>query len=201
VAHLTHTLQRIAVFLDRDGTLGPDTGYVTDIDQFQLFPSTADAIIRLNRLGVKVIMVTNQSAIARGISSLQLVEQVNQRVADDLLAAGARLDATYYCPHHRTGSVPEYTAECDCRKPRTGMALQAQRELNLDLPSSFVVGDKAADIQLAHNFGGRGILVTTGLPEYRPLEKLQEKGWPAPFAVEQSLPDAVERIHNALTTP
>lgn len=150
-----HRGNRRAVFLDRDGTILDEVGYLNHLSRFRLFPFAAQAIRLLNEAGLPVIVVTNQSGVARGFFPEELVHQVHQRLLEELAAAGARVDAIYYCPH---------TAQqnCRCRKPRPGMLERAAREHQLELPGSFVVSDRYADIEMAHTVGCRGILVLTG---------------------------------------
>jgi D-glycero-D-manno-heptose 1,7-bisphosphate phosphatase len=174
---------RRAVFLDRDGTLNVEKGYIRDLAEVELYPGAASSVRLLNDAGIPAILVTNQTGAARGYYGIEHVHALN-KIVQELLEkeAGARLDAVYFCPHYRDGIVPEFTKECDCRKPAPGMILQAKRDLpDIDLAASFVVGDKATDITFAHNAGCRGILVRTGYGdqvlagEYQNLEVQPEK--------------------------
>jgi D-glycero-D-manno-heptose 1,7-bisphosphate phosphatase len=151
-----------AVFLDRDGTITEEMGYINHLDRVQIYPWAAEAIRRLNRAGRPVIVVTNQSGVARGVFTEELLHQVHQKIGFDLAAQRARLDAVYYCPHHPEGPLPAYRAKCQCRKPATGMVLEATKRFQIDLASSFVVGDTYRDMQLGFNAGARTILVMTG---------------------------------------
>jgi len=153
---------RPAVFLDRDGVVIEDVSYLDTIDRLALFPWTIDSIRALNRAGLPVVVVTNQSGVARGFFSEAFVGDVHRELSARLAAGGARIDAYYYCPHHPDGRVPEYARACDCRKPSRGLIDRAARDLNLDPARSFVVGDKQSDIELARAAGARGILVRTG---------------------------------------
>jgi histidinol-phosphate phosphatase family protein len=146
---------RPAVFLDRDGTIIRDTEYLRDPDQVQLLPGAAKAIRRLNDAGLPVIVVTNQSGIARGLLTEQDYERVRMRV-DKLIAdeAGARIDATYRCPHH-----PDFTGPCDCRKPGTKLYRDAAAEHGLDTARSWYVGDRMRDVAPGDHFGGRSVLL------------------------------------------
>jgi D-glycero-D-manno-heptose 1,7-bisphosphate phosphatase len=155
---------RAAVFLDRDGTVIEDRHYLGSPDGVRLLPGAAAAIARLNQAGVPVVLVSNQSGIARGFFSEDDFHAVQRRLADLLAAEGARLDAAYHCPHG-----PDDPAPCDCRKPATGLFLRAAREHGLDLARSWFVGDRLRDVQPGVALGGRGILlategVGTGLP-------------------------------------
>jgi len=153
---------RAAVFLDRDGTLIEDIGYLRFARDVAFYPWTADAVRSLNRAGFPVVVTTNQSGVARGIMSEPMVEDVHRHVSLLLDAGGARIDAYYYCPHHPEATVVSYRQRCNCRKPGCGMIEQAAADLDLDPARSFVVGDKWIDVAAAHAAGARGILVRTG---------------------------------------
>jgi len=146
------------VFLDRDGTICEEVGYLNHVNRFRMFPFAAEALRRLNDSGYAVIVVSNQSGVARGYFPESLVQQVNQVMVRQLSEAGARVDALYYCPHASSDN-------CRCRKPKTGMLERAVRDHCIDLQRSFVVGDRHGDIQLARNARARGILVRTGYGE------------------------------------
>lgn len=146
-----------AVFLDRDGTIIVDQDYLKDPDAVELIHGAADAIVKLRDAGFVVVVVTNQSGVARGIMTNEDYRAVQARVEQVLAEQGARLDAVYFCPHH-----PDYTGPCDCRKPGLGMYQEAARNLNLSLADSFYVGDKLSDVLPALSTGGHGILVRTG---------------------------------------
>ncbi|HEY1016602.1 MAG TPA: HAD family hydrolase [Herpetosiphonaceae bacterium] len=148
---------RAAVFLDRDGTVNVEVNYLSDPGQAVLEAGVAAAIGRLNRAGLPVVVVTNQSGIGRGYYGEADMHAVNRRLAELLAAEGARIDAWYWCPHH-----PDVTGPCACRKPGTGMFEQAARELDLDLARSWMVGDKPLDVAAGLAAGCRPILVTTG---------------------------------------
>ena len=167
---------RPAVFLDRDGTIIDDVGYLDSIERIDWFPWSVDAIRALNRAGLPVVVVTNQSGVARGRLTEADIEATH-RALDARLAAGrARVDAYYYCPHHPDGAVSEYARACDCRKPGRGLIDRAIRDLSLDPVRSFVVGDRWLDVKLAHAIGARGLLVRTGFgaeQERAPVEELQ----------------------------
>ena len=156
-------MSRRAVFLDRDGTIIEDVGYLESLDQIAWFPWTSDAIRALNRAGLPVIVITNQSGVARGRFTEAHVDDTHRALDVRLAAADARIDAYYYCPHHPEGVVAEYARACDCRKPGRGLVDRAVRDLALDPARSFVVGDRWLDVGMAHAIGGRGILVRTGV--------------------------------------
>ena len=151
-----------AVFLDRDGTLIEDVGYLDSLDRISIFPWTTDAVRALNRAGLPVVVVTNQSGVARGYFTEALVGEVHRELERRFAAGGARIDAYYHCPHHPDGTVSGYAQRCGCRKPERGLVERAARDLNLDPTRSFVVGDKWLDIGLARACGARGVLVRTG---------------------------------------
>jgi len=151
-----------AVFLDRDGTVVEDAGYIADPGRLRLLPKAAPAIARLNRLGFPVICVSNQSGVARGYFGEDRVRRVN-RALDVLLAGrGARIDRYYFCPHLPEGKVAAYRTVCNCRKPAPGMLQDAVRDLGINLPESYLVGDKLSDLAAGNNAGCRTILVLTG---------------------------------------
>jgi len=152
-----------AVFLDRDGTIIEDVGFLRRLDQLALFPWSVDAIRALNRAGFAVVVTTNQSGIARGMFTEAHVEDVHRELERRLEAGQARVDAYYYCPHHPTkGVVAEYARACDCRKPGSGMIDRATRDLGLDPARSFVVGDTWLDVGMARAAGARAIMVRSG---------------------------------------
>jgi len=151
-----------AVFLDRDGTMIEDVGYLDALNRVDFFPWTVDAIRALNRAGFPVVVVTNQGGIARGFFTEAFVQETHRHIAARLEAGGARVDAYYYCPHHPNAKVAAFAQSCECRKPGPGMINNAARDLGLDPARSFVVGDTWLDIGLARAVGARGILVRTG---------------------------------------
>jgi D-glycero-D-manno-heptose 1,7-bisphosphate phosphatase len=180
-----------AVFLDRDGTLIEEVGYLDRVERVELYPWTIAAIRAFNLAGLRVVLVTNQSGVARGFFPEAVVQEVHRYLDDLLQAGGARIDAYYYCPHHPDGRLPEYTRRCDCRKPGRGMIDRAERELGVDPRRSFVVGDRWLDVALARTVGARGVLVRTGYgltEEKRPLEGV------APDAVVDNLIGAASWI-------
>lgn len=151
-----------AVFLDRDGTISEEIGYIRDPGRYRLLPGTAGAIARLNVRGIKAILVTNQSGPARGYYGEETIQAVMTEMHRQLAHQGSRLDAVYYCPHLPAGTIPAYAVACDCRKPKPGLILRAAKEHRLDMARSFMVGDKPCDIETAARAGCRSILVMTG---------------------------------------
>jgi D-glycero-D-manno-heptose 1,7-bisphosphate phosphatase len=182
---------RRAVFLDRDGTIIEEAGYLDRLDRMVFFPYSVDVIRALNRAGFAVIVITNQAGIARGIVKEPFVAEAHAAMSARLAAGGARIDAYYYCPHYATGVVEAYVTACDCRKPQPGMLLRAGREHGIDLSRSFGVGDRWHDVEAAHAAGARGILVRTGLGAE---EAVKPQPGVTPAAVVDTLADAVAWI-------
>jgi len=149
--------RRSAVFLDRDGTMVDDPGYLHEPALVRLLPGVADAVRRLNEHGFVVVTVSNQAGIARGLYDAAAYHAVQRRLSELLADGGARVDAMYFCPHH-----PDFTGPCDCRKPGLQLFQAAARDLDLDLSESFWVGDRLSDVLPARALGGRGFLVETG---------------------------------------
>ncbi|MGC8654509.1 MAG: D-glycero-alpha-D-manno-heptose-1,7-bisphosphate 7-phosphatase [Candidatus Kryptoniota bacterium] len=148
-----------ALFVDRDGTINFEKDFIRDPDQLELIDGSAEAIAMANRMNLKVIVISNQSGVARGIMTIDEVERVNYRLKELLSQNGAKVDAMYYCPHH-----PDYTSHiiCSCRKPDIGMLLRAEADFGINLKKSFVVGDKWSDVKCGANAGAFTSLVLTG---------------------------------------
>lgn len=192
-AHRRRPPGRPAVFLDRDGTICEEVGYVNHLERLRLYPWTAKAIRKLNDAELPVIVVTNQSGVGRGYFREALVRQVHENIARELAAAGARVEAFYYCPHHPNAPVEAYRVECNCRKPATGLVEKAARRFRIDVKSSHVVGDSYRDMRLGFNAGARTILVLTGYG--RGEYEHQSRTWPRqPDLVVETLLEAVEKI-------
>lgn len=151
-----------AIFLDRDGTLNVDVGYLHKLADLELFPWTVDALRLLKRAGYELVIVTNQSGIAHGLIDPPFVQVCHDEMRRRLQAGGADLDALYFCPHHPRGTVLGLDIDCLCRKPAPGMIEDAVRDRGIDPKQSWVVGDKWLDVQLGHAVGARSILVRTG---------------------------------------
>ncbi len=152
-----------AVFVDRDGTVNREVGHLGSIDRLRLLPGAAEAVRRLRAAGFAVVVVSNQSAVARGIATRAAVSEIHRELRRRLAARGAELDGVYFCPHHPTkGRASPFRRRCRCRKPAPGLVERAVRELALDLGRSYVVGDTARDLGLAAAVGVPGILVLTG---------------------------------------
>ena len=153
---------RPAVFIDRDGTLTDEVGYVNHPSRLRLLPRSAQAIRRLNEAGVPAVVVTNQAGIARGYFSEEVLTAVNETLVTQLRHAGARLDGIFVCPHHPSEGAPPYRAHCECRKPRPGLLRRAAAELGLDLARSTMIGDKPSDLVPGREVGAATVLVLTG---------------------------------------
>jgi D-glycero-D-manno-heptose 1,7-bisphosphate phosphatase len=151
-----------AVFLDRDGTLNEQMGYINHPSRLVILPGVGRAVRRLNQAGFKIFVMSNQSGVARGYFPESLVGEVNEALAEGLAADKVVIDRFYTCCHLPGGKVKAYDLDCDCRKPRPGLILQAARDFDLDLPRSFAVGDRLIDVDCAHRAGVRGVLVRTG---------------------------------------
>lgn len=189
---MPETLSR-AVFLDRDGTVNEEVGYLSDLAQLKLLPGAAQAIVKLNAAGCKVVLVTNQSGVARGYFPESFVHETHELLTNMLAEQGARLDGIYYCPHHPRAGNSHYTVACDCRKPGTGLLDQAARDLAIDLQRSFVVGDKWSDVELGQRAGARSILVRSGFSQDDPGNK-RPSHVPEPDRIAHDLLEAVEWI-------
>jgi D-glycero-D-manno-heptose 1,7-bisphosphate phosphatase len=185
--------KRPAVFMDRDGTLSHEVGYVNHPARFRLYPWAVDAVRAVNRAGWLAVVVTNQAGVARGYFPEPVVDEVHRRLNEAMVAGGARFDAVYACLHHPSVGAPPYRKDCDCRKPRPGLLRRAEKELGADLRRSWVVGDRHGDLQLAWNVGARGALVRSGygLGE---LTYLAPSWTRPPDLVAENLLEAVERI-------
>lgn len=151
-----------AVFLDRDGTVVVERGYITVPDAIELIPGAAEAIVRLREAGWKVFVATNQGCVAKGMITEEELGEIHFRMVSMLGAAGAEVDGIYCCPHHPDGSVPDLAIECDCRKPRPGLLERAASEHDLDLSQCVMIGDTMRDLEAARSVGARPVLVLTG---------------------------------------
>jgi D-glycero-D-manno-heptose 1,7-bisphosphate phosphatase len=155
-------VKRPAVFLDRDGTINEEMGYINHPSRFVLLPQSTKALRLLNQEGFLVIVVSNQSGVARGYFPETLVHEINDHMRSLLEREGAFVDAIYCCLHHPSASVPAYRMACQCRKPSTGLIQLACDHYDIDMDRSFVIGDRLTDIDMARNAGLKGVLVKTG---------------------------------------
>jgi D-glycero-D-manno-heptose 1,7-bisphosphate phosphatase len=156
---------KIAVFLDRDGTINVEAGYIHELENLVLMPGAGQAIRRLNMRGVPVILATNQSGPARGYYAESHIHALHERLVALLAAEGAHLDDLYYCPHLPDGTVEAYTMACRCRKPEPQMLEDAAAKHGLDLTRSYMIGDKATDVEVGRAVGARTVLLRSGYGE------------------------------------
>jgi D-glycero-D-manno-heptose 1,7-bisphosphate phosphatase len=183
-------MSRPAVFMDRDGTVCEEVGYVNHVSRSRLLPRSAEAVRLVNEAGFFAVLVTNQSGVARGLFDEALVRAVHEQLAQSLASAGARLDAFYFCPHHPREGHPPYRVECECRKPLPGMLTRAAREHDLDLGASWMVGDSLVDLEAGAAAGASTVHVLTGYG--RGLVELQ----PQRFKVQatHTAPDLLDAV-------
>jgi D-glycero-D-manno-heptose 1,7-bisphosphate phosphatase len=188
-----------AVFLDRDGTICEEVGYLSTIEKMRLLPRAGAAIKKLNEGGFKTIVITNQSGVARRFFPESRLEELHRELRRQLGEQGATLDGIYYCPHHPEEGDPPYLKECTCRKPFPGLLFQAAADFSLDLKTSFMVGDHFSDVACGHNAGAKAILVLTGHGD----KTLEGKGdWPLPPSfIARDLFEAVEWIFSVADRP
>lgn len=185
--------KRRAVFIDRDGTISEEVGYVNHPSRYRVFPYSAEAVRALNDAGWLAVLVTNQAGVARGYFAEEMIGAVHDLLRGELERGGARLDAVHYCPHHPSLGAPAYRVSCDCRKPRPGLIRRAAEELGIDLAASWMVGDRYGDVELARNAGLRSALVLSGygLGEW----EHQRQTWQhQPDLVADDLLEAVRKI-------
>lgn len=193
-------MPRPAVFMDRDGTLSHEVGYVNHVSRFRLYPWAVDAVRLANRSGFLAVVVTNQAGVARGYFPESVIHEVHASLAASMAAGDARLDGIYFCPHHPSAGEPPYRMDCDCRKPKPGLVERAVADLDIDLRRSYVIGDRLGDLELAWRVGARGGLVKSGyglgeLTYHAPT-------WPRqPDLVAENVLEAVERIVSAGSRP
>lgn len=176
-----------AVFLDRDGTIIEDTGYVAGQDRVKFLPRSSRAIKLLNGSGFKVIVVSNQAGVARGYFDEEAVKRTNRYIQNVLSRQGAFIDMFYYCPHHAEGIVEEYRQDCYCRKPNPGMIKRGERDFNIDLEQSFVIGDHYSDVEAGHRTGCRTVLLSDG-------DSFDEEVTTGPHLIVRDLLEAVEWV-------
>lgn len=182
---------RRAIFLDRDGTMIEDVGYLDRLERLKLFPYTIDAVRLLNAAGFRVIVVTSQNGVANGILSEEFLGQAHAHLSGLFEAAGANVDGYYYCPHSPYASVERYRTDCECRKPKPGMILAAARDHALDLSRSIVIGDRWRDIEMGLAAGTQAMLVETG---YGRTEAARRPANIPPVPVAGTLIEAVSLV-------
>lgn len=182
-----------AVFIDRDGTISEEVGYINHAERFRLFSYAAQAINLLHNHGWLAIVTTNQAGVARGYFTEAMIQSVHERMTRELETEGARLDAIYYCAHHPSVGEPPYRVDCDCRKPKPGLITRAAQNLRIDLSRSWMVGDRYSDIEVARNAGVSSALVLSGYG--RGEWEHQRTSWDhQPDLVADDLLKAVEQI-------
>ncbi|MBW1805358.1 MAG: HAD family hydrolase [Deltaproteobacteria bacterium] len=155
-------MKRPAVFMDRDGTINEQMGYINHLSRFVILPGVAEAIRLLNENDFLAIIVSNQSGVARGYFPIELVHEIHATLNRVLKEKDAVIDGIYFCPHYPRGDLAEYCHECDCRKPKTGLIDQACESFDIDISSSYMVGDRYTDMELARRSNLKGVLVETG---------------------------------------
>lgn len=192
-------MKKPAVFIDRDGTISEEVGYINHPSRFRLFPYAANAIKLLNDRGWLAVIITNQAGVARGYFSEKMIHTVHDNLQQNLRDAGARVDAIYYCAHHPSVGEPPYRQDCDCRKPKPGLVTRAARDLNIALEQSWMVGDRYSDIQLARNAGLHSALVLSGYG--RGEWESQRASWEyQPDLISEDLLEAVTSITASAAT-
>jgi histidinol-phosphate phosphatase family protein len=155
-------IKQRAVFLDRDGTINEEVGYLSNLDQLSIIPEAFEAVRLMNRRRLQVIVITNQSGVGRGYFDETVVEGIHDHLRAAFLAEGAVIDEFYYCPHHPTEGRGVYLISCSCRKPEPGMLIRAAAERNIDLLHSYMIGDTPKDVLAGKRAGCKGVLVETG---------------------------------------
>ena len=186
-------MKRRAVFMDRDGTISEEIGYVNHPSRYRVFPYSAEAVRILNEAGWLAILVTNQAGVARGYFTEDLIGTVHSVLTEELEKQGARLDAVYYCAHHPTVGVEPYRFDCDCRKPKPGLIKRAAQEFDIDLAQSWMIGDRYSDVELARNAGVRAAFVLSGYG--RGEWEYQRAAWKhEPDMVAEDLLEAIKKI-------
>ena len=181
-----------AVFLDRDGTLVEERGHISSIKQVKFIRGAFAALRKLRKLGFKLVIVSNQSGVARGILTEAQVRKVNQYILSELEKRGLRMDGLYYCPHHPKRGNGSFTRKCSCRKPSDGMIQKARKRLNVDTHKSYVMGDKLTDIEMGRKVKSKTILVLTGFGRE---ELARQKGrFGKPDKLAEDIADAVKWI-------
>lgn len=184
---------KIGVFMDRDGTVSKEIGYVNHPARYELLPRTAAAIKKLNQAGIKAILTTNQAGVARGYFKEDMILRVHEKLEKLLAAEDAYLDEIYYCPHHPDVGEGKYRQDCDCRKPAPGLLLRGQEKHDLDLSKSYMIGDKISDVEVGQKVGAKGILVLTGYG-IGAYEYEREQWQVEPDYIAKDLLDAVDWI-------
>lgn len=184
---------RRAIFLDRDGTVADEVGYVNHASRLRLLPRSAEAVRRIRDAGFLAVVVTNQAGVARDYFEESVVIEANRRLVELLVGEGTGLDGIYYCPHHPREGVAPYRQDCQCRKPRPGMLLRAAEDLGIDLPRSYMVGDGVVDVEAARAAGVLPVMVLTGYGRGH-VEHRRARWKVEPEHIAEDLLEAVEWI-------
>ncbi|MRR17876.1 MAG: HAD family hydrolase [Deltaproteobacteria bacterium] len=177
--------KKAAVFLDRDGTINEEVGYLDRAEKLKIIPAAFEAIRLINQSGLEAVVVSNQAGVAKGLFTESFVQEINGLIQNALSEKGARIDAFYFCPHHPTEGSAPYRTICTCRKPAAGLLHQAAADRNIDLAQSYVIGDRLRDVETAHRAGAKGVLVATGYGQ----DVIANGGQDAPN--ELNTPDAI----------
>lgn len=180
------------IFLDRDGVIIEEKGYICDLSQSEIFPFAAEAVRLMNESGFKVIGITNQSSIARGICTIKQVETIHGEIIETLAKHGAVIEKFYYSPFHPQGTIRKYSKVSDWRKPAPGMILQAAADFNIDLSKSYIMGDDLVDIEAGINAGCKTVLVLTG--KGREMRKNLTERNIQPDMIAENILTAIQRI-------
>jgi D-glycero-D-manno-heptose 1,7-bisphosphate phosphatase len=155
-------MKKRAIFLDRDGTINEDVGYPDNSGQIKIYPSSFEALAKINASGFLAVIITNQSGIGRGFLTEADLEEIHQKMKSDFSGRGVHVDGVYFCPHYELSANPRYRKDCACRKPKPGLARRAAKDLGIDLAGSYFIGDKVEDVLFGLNIGARPVLVLTG---------------------------------------
>lgn len=180
-----------AVFMDRDGTIVEDVGYLNSPEQIHFIPGSIEAIKMLNEAGYKVVVITNQAGVAKGLITEDMLQTIDKTLHKWILNGGAHLDGIYYCPHHPEHGVYPYKQVCECRKPHPGLIKRAHRDLDIDLSQSYMIGDKATDVEAGKSAGAKTVFVLSGRGKEE-KEKLKDK----PNHIANNLLEAVKWVLN-----
>jgi D-glycero-D-manno-heptose 1,7-bisphosphate phosphatase len=189
-------MKRRAVFIDRDGTISEEVGYINHPSRFTVFPYSAPAVKLLNDQGWLAIVVTNQAGVARGYFSEAMIQTVHEKLRRDLESGGARLDAIYYCAHHPAVGAEPYRQDCYCRKPKPGLVHRAADELNIQLKESWMIGDRYSDIEMARNAGVQSAFVLSGYGRGE-WENQRDEWKHQPDLIADTLLEAISKITSA----
>ncbi len=191
-------MKRPALFVDRDGTINEEVDFLTNPDHLHILPGSVEALRTAMQMGFRIVVMTNQSGVARGFLSERRLLEIHAALTQRMKLEGVVIDAIYYCPHHPDLGIPPYRVDCDCRKPKPGMIERGARELGIDLRTSFVIGDRMIDIQAGNALGIPSILVLTGYGEAE-IELCRSNNVPVAH-VAPDLREAVEHIRRTIHT-